>query len=420
MALILRTARCVAALVALAGIVAFNAARANHYILPCRDDCSDPRWVPAGDLSFARSAHTATLLPSGQVLVVGGVSNGVMLDSAELYDPVDGSWSVTGRLDGGRAGHTATLLPNGQVLVVGGVNYQSLDAVAVLYDPGTGKWTRTGAPATNRFDHTATLLHTGKVLVAGGAYAGYVGIAELYDPATGTWSRAGKLKAERALHQATLLADGRVLVTGGTNDADEIFPVSAVELYDPVTGTWSPTSDLNTARSLHTATLLPNGSVLVAGGFGPPNQIPAGCATTPSSTCTIFDTPTNAAELFDPATGQWSNTGSLNAAHAIHTASVLLDGNVLVAGGYGSSSGAIQGAELYDSSRAVWNQTSDLNTARFEYAATPLSNGMVLVVGGNASGALSSAEIYQPGRASTVNGRWHSRPRRFPATVGNP
>ena len=419
MTITLRTARCVAALVALAAIVAFNAARANHYILPCRDDCGDPRWVPTGDLNFARFAHTATLLPGGQVLVVGGGSNGDMLDSAELYDPLDGSWSVTGRLDGGRAGHTATLLPNGRVLVVGGVNYQSLDAVAVLYDPGTGKWTRTGAPTTNRFDHTATLLHTGKVLIAGGTYQGYVGIAELYDPATGTWSRTGKLKTERALHQATLLADGRVLVTGGTNDADEIFPVSAAELYDPATGTWSPTSDLNTARSLHTATLLPNGSVLVAGGFGPPNQSPAGCATTPSSTCSIFDTPTNAAELFDPATGHWSNTGSLNAVHAMHTASLLPDGTVLVAGGYGSSFGAFEGAELYDSSRAVWNQTNNLNEARFEYTATPLANGMVLVVGGNASGGLSSAEIYQPGRASTVNGRWQIPPRRFPPRVGD-
>jgi hypothetical protein len=286
-------------------------------------------------------------------------------------------------------------LPNGQVLVVGGVNIVNVLDNAELFDPSTGIWSRTSTPTTFRFDHTATLLQTGKVLVAGGAYGGFVQIAALYDPATGTWSSSGGLITPRALHQATLLRDGRVLVTGGSNDADYVFPLSAAELYDPIAGTWSPASSLNTARDSHAATLLPNGSVLVAGGNGPPNQIPPGCATTPSQTCSIFDVPTNTAELFDPVTGQWGNTGILNAARVGHTATLLPDGEVLVAGG-----SSLKGTELYDASRALWDISSDLNTARSGHTATLLPNGKVLVAGGNAPGAPNSAELYEPGTSA--------------------
>ncbi len=354
-----------------------------------------PHWVPTGNLNVARINHTATLLANGKVLVAGGSdSGGNALESAELYDPNTGTWSVTGHSNAGHAGHTATLLPDGRVLVVGGVNLQDPLDFAELYDPGTGTWSRTGSPLAGRFDHTATLLHDGKVLVAGGASAGFVTTAALYDPATGAWSSAGSLTIPRSLHQATLLQDGRILVTGGTNDADYAFPLSAAELYDPVAGTWSAASSLNTSRDLHSATLLPSGRVLVAGGNGPPNQNPPGCATRPVATCTISDVPTNAAEIFDPSTGRWSNTGSLNVGHVGHTATLLPSGEVIVAGG-GGSLGAIQSAELYDASSALWRITAALNIARAFHTATLLQNGTALVAGGiSAAGALNSAEIY--------------------------
>src|SRR5437773_2566641 len=140
-------------------------------------------WLSTGNLNTARVNHTATLLPNGKVLVVGGSTNdGNRLDSAELYDPATGTWAVTDRLNASRAGHTATLVPNGQVPVVGGAQTFSTLDTAELYDPATGTWTRTNPPAANRFDHTATLLQTGKVLIAGGASQGFAIGAELYDP----------------------------------------------------------------------------------------------------------------------------------------------------------------------------------------------------------------------------------------------
>ena len=149
MTLALRTTRCVAALVALvavAAITAFNVARANHYILPCGDDCSDPRWVFAGSLNTARQNQTATLLRNGQVLVAGGSDdNGAVLASAELYDPAIGTWNITGSLVTPRAGHFAFALPSGAILVVGGDQpCCHTNITAELYDPGTGTWSPAG------------------------------------------------------------------------------------------------------------------------------------------------------------------------------------------------------------------------------------------------------------------------------------
>jgi WD40 repeat protein len=115
-------------------------------------------------MTTARTAHTATLLPNGKVLVAAGFAyTDTYLSSAELYDPSTGTWTVTGALSKVRRWHTATLLPNGEVLVAAGFNSN-----AELYDPATGTWTATGALSTNRHYHTATLLPNGKVLVVGG------------------------------------------------------------------------------------------------------------------------------------------------------------------------------------------------------------------------------------------------------------
>jgi len=212
-------------------------------------------WVTTGSLNTGRYNHTATLLPSGQVLVAGGILSG---PSAELYDPVSGTWVTTGSLATGRDEHTATLLPSGQVLVAGGYGAGYLSS-AELYDPASGSWSSTGSLGIARAEHTATLLSSGKVLVAGGG----TNSAELYDPASGSWSSTGSLAKARVEATATLLASGEVLVAGTYGGAS-----TSAELYDPASGTWTSTGSLNTGRSSHTATLLPNGEVLAAGGFG--------------------------------------------------------------------------------------------------------------------------------------------------------
>jgi hypothetical protein len=221
-------------------------------------------WTRTIGMHVPRVDHTATLLRDGRVLVVGSLRGDP--NSTELYDPAMALWSFTGRTTTPRLGyHTATLLPSGKVLVAAG--YDGTDHIcanAEIYDPATGTWTATGSLATPRQDHTATLLANGKVLVAGGSNdGGILASAELYDPHTGTWTPTGSLNVARWEHTATLLCNGKVLVAGGVNRESS---VPAVEIYDPATGNWTVTGSLNDARALHTATLLPGGFVLVAGG----------------------------------------------------------------------------------------------------------------------------------------------------------
>ena len=156
-----------------------------------------------------------------------------------------------------------------------------------------------------------------------------------------TFGDTGSLNTARYGHTATLLPNGKMLVAGGGGSSGFL---SSAELYDPASGTWTATGSLNSARYLHTATLLPNGKVLVAGGY--------------------YGVASTGAELYDPASGTWTATGSLNAARADHTATLLPNGKVLVAGGFGITSGVLTSVELYDPASGTWSATGNLNTAR--------------------------------------------------------
>ena len=257
---------------------------------------------------------------------------------------------------------------------------------------------------TNRFGALATLLKNGKVLVAGGANGGDPGStlssAELYDPATGRWSPTGSMTTPRDGGTATLLGDGRVLVAGGTNEGSGspgLAYLSSAELYNPASGTWTSTGSMTAPRAGATATLLGVGKVLVAGG-------------TDGGDVSSFLT---SAELYNPASGTWTSTGSMTTPRASANASLLKNGKVLVAGGDNGGSPSNSGptflssAELYNPASGTWSSTGAMTTPRSQAAATVLQDGAVLEAGGESADSndavVASAEVYDP-----ASGTWSS------------
>ena len=201
-----------------------------------------------------------------------------------------------------------------------------------------------------------------------------------------TWSQTGSMTYGRTGHTATLLADGRVLVAGGEGFSGTR---ASAEIYDPATGKWTTTGSMNYKRLDHAATRLTNGKVLVNGGTFDSNKV-------------AFPELASS-ELFDPATGKWTQTGSMNFERSYHTSLLLANGKVLVTGALWSGGGAI--AELYDPATGKWTATGSLNVGRYTHTATLLTDGRILVAGGRDSTANSNsratAEIYDP-----VTGQW--------------
>jgi hypothetical protein len=337
-------------------------------------------WAPGARMSVARDGHTATLLPDGKILVAGGSggqagSSARMHVSAELYDPAAGTWRMTAPLRMPRADHTAILLADGRVLVVGGNDRRGTAVIASeLYDPATETWTGSG-DADAGFSPTATLLRDGRVLVAGGD-EGKDNFT--YEPATGKWSTAAKLNVPRGFHTATRLRDGSVLVVGGgilVFYGESIEPVRVAEVYDPAADRWTVVGEPPVDPFGHSATLLPGGTVLIAGGGSDP-------------------------QLFDPAARTWAATGPY-ASMRWPSATLLPNGNVLLAGGHQQGTGfqvhSSSVVQLFDPGTATWRNTSSLQTARTGHTATMLRDGRVLAAGGSAlteRKVLDSTELY--------------------------
>ncbi|MCA1571829.1 MAG: kelch repeat-containing protein [Acidimicrobiales bacterium] len=319
-------------------------------------------WATGPSLAKGRSGSIAVTLDDGSVLVAGGDGEG----SAEIYKP-DGRWQTTGRMTTERAAgvvrysvrplFTATRLQSGKILVVGGAS---------------------GAPDTGEFCPCA------------------LNSAEIFDPASGTWTPTAPMGTRRMAHVAALLADGRVLVAGGTADRDTNRVHSSAEIYDPVADTWAAIPNMGTSRLAATATLLPNGKVLVAAGGGHRGACETTCA----------ERPLSSAELYDPKMDSWSDTGDVSEARLGATATLLTTrcgdhcGMVLLAGGIVNVPDTVTvTSDLYDPATGTWTRTLSLNTPRARHTATALKNGEVLVTGGTGAGA--SAELFDP-----VSAQW--------------
>jgi len=331
-------------------------------------------WSNTAPMNEARTGHTATLLPSGKVMVEGGTGD----NSAEIYDPVARTWTPVAGMNDGRLSSDAALLQNGQVLVCGDGNSD-----VELYDPVGNTWTLTDSlPVPGNFQ-AITLLSGGQVVITGGSVSEFNGpplnVVETYGtpvivppPQTGTWSTTGSMPYARVGFTLTVLTNGKVLAPGGQANGLPPLPQYAADLYDPATGIWTNNSFMNTPRDNYASVLLNNGLLLVTGGLT--TQFASGITTS--------------CELYYPATGTWTNTGSMNEARDGHVAVRLNNGKVLVAGG--TSDGT---AELYNPTTQTWAYTGSMNEARTFAPAFLLPNGKVLIVDGADDG---TAEVYDP------------------------
>jgi N-acetylneuraminic acid mutarotase len=349
------------------GVISLSGAVLLVYLLASATQvlAQQPKWNPTSALGTARFQHTATPLEDGKVLVVGGLiscrQGCETTSTAELYDPATGTWSSAGTLPDPLANHATVRLQNGKVLVVGG--YSRINVL--------------------------------------------LSAAHLYNPETGQWSPAGNLGSARQFHTAVLLTNGKVLVAGGLISEDGHFvPTASAELYDPATGEWSDTGAMNLPRFSHTMTSLLNGKALVATGSNANlNQPP-------------FLTPVRSCELYDPETETWSLTGEVSLPRSTPTATLLLDGRVLLAGGTDNNTTdqPTNKAELYDPGTEQWGATGDMTFARDFATETKLPNGRVMLIAGygNEFALLEKGDIYDP-----ATGTWSPTGKMGRARVGH-
>ncbi|MDQ3239573.1 MAG: hypothetical protein M3P33_03545, partial [bacterium] len=337
-------------------------------------------WVSGANLNIPREKFTSAVLPSGKVLIAGGVTaTEGSSTTAELYDPYANTWTLTGNSIPVAVQRAAsmTVLTNGKAAVIGGEGNSNRTQ---LYDPSTNTWAAGGNMniAREYFGNTIT-LNNGKVLVSGGYSSTSTTTAtELYDPSTGTWSVVAGMRNAHYRHRSEKLNDGRVVVIGGCTSTTCTADVSTiVEIYNPDTNSWSTASGLGTARYEPNTNLLNNGKILVWGG-----QVSGGTAL-------------STAEIFDPYLNSWTTTTSapntgysgLEPSQSIS----LPSGKILT-----TRQTLGPSVYLYDPLMATWASTGSLSNSRPDSSPILLKNGKVLMAGGNNGGTLSTSELYTP------------------------
>jgi surface antigen len=296
-------------------------------------------WTLVAPILHARSQHTATLLLDGRILVAGGLStsgiqsqSGRELSSVEIYDATTNRWTEVAPMVSHRAMHTATLLSTGKVLIVGGAITQPSASCAELYDPHLDQWSAAGTLSDCRVAHTAVVLADGTVMIAGGSDGrteGFLSSTEIYEPLKNTWSAGPAMAVGRADQTMTKLLDGRVLVAGGItlpHAALIAVATSSVEVYDPRINAWTSGPSLPTPLMSHSSVTLIDGRVLVVGG-------------------SMGGQLGSRSDVLDPAATAWIDAGPTVTPRTDATAILLKSGEVLVVGGYAQQTALSAGTE---------------------------------------------------------------------------
>ncbi|MBI3298308.1 MAG: hypothetical protein HYZ75_09105 [Elusimicrobia bacterium] len=364
-------------------------------------------WTAVGPLNFARSNHTLTLLPDGKVLAAGGSDASGALVTSELFNPGPRTWSQAADMKQRRSHHTASLLTNGTVLAVGGfttvTNSTGVTNHADIFYPDSAAWVPTAPMGSSRAYHSSVLLPDGNLLVMGGFANGqYLSGTEVFFSTGHKWVGAPAIGAgaggpeARAQFTATLLRDGRILVVGGLNATSGVLQTSW--LFNPQTWTWAAGGALNTRRHSHTATLLRDGRVIVIGGNNGTGEI-------------------GQAEIYNPATNTWTRTTAIGNDLGIprlnHTATLLPDGKILIAGGFTALGGPIIDDEGFDVDFSSFQMQGRLPQARGDSGTVLLRDGFLLHAGGfDGLSYQASAEIQYYGAFPDVVTQAGGVPRR--------
>lgn len=420
--------------------------------LPSAAAEDEGRTMPAGTMTTPRPGHSATLLPDGRVLIVGGWADGDHLATAELWDPASRSFEPTGGLAMKRSAHRAFVQPDGSVLIVGGLSGTGKAvAAAELWDPRSGSFSPAGTLSKPRFDATITELADGRVLVVGGRAAGGPPgqngpalEAEMWDPAIEMFGPAGSIPSKRAGHTTIALPDGGAFVSGGSRSPEALYwdpvanafepagtmmsprdravlladgrvltvgvddPITCkpakrfartpdAELWDPVTSSFEPAGAFAIPRRPIDLVPLPDGGVLAYGGW---NAVCMDALRFPT------------AETWDAGTNTFRRSGRTARGREGHTATLLPDGRVAFLGGVAdvvtkrtkrvtvTEERPLSQTEVWSPAKRGFVQGSDLITARRDHSATLLPSGQVLVVGGYSVTELDSAELWTPPEAA--------------------
>jgi hypothetical protein len=362
----------------------------------------DPAWAATTNMMTApRSGHTATLLPNGRVLLVGGETTTggttVHLKSAELFDPTTNTFAATTPMTDARSLHVAVGLPNGNVLVAGGNGDAGPLASTELYDLSKPGFRTVGPLLTARAQAQAVLLDTAEVLIAGGIdkTPKTLDSAELWDGTSEAWKVTDSMQSARVGYFLTNVPQTGAFAIAGITTATGIGTIAASQVFQTSTHSWAPAPSLGTIRFDFAGAVLVGQKILVAGGFG-------------GALGANLDT----AEIYDPNAGAWAPSGTLSLPRAQLTLTALANGAAVAAGGAVMKDATTiesyaKSVDLYDATAKTWSKLADLSEARAAHTATLLTDGRLLVAGGTAgAAALQTAELFSldaPGAACTTS-----------------